>query len=79
MSAGARRSRPNNKGGEAVGERVGAVAPPGAGPPREFADRIRLTLVVLIGVVLLAYFASVPLLGLNLAFHFYLMLWITMA
>ena len=31
------------------------------------------------GGVLLIYFASVPVLGLNLAFHFYLMLWITMA
>ena len=31
------------------------------------------------GGVLLIYFASVPLLGLNVAFHFYLMLWITMA
>ena len=36
-------------------------------------------LAALIGGVLLVYFASVPLLGGNLAFHFYLMLWITMA
>jgi len=45
----------------------------------EPADRIYFTLAALIGGVLLVYFASVPLLGGNLAFHFYLMLWITMA
>jgi branched-chain amino acid transport system permease protein len=43
------------------------------------ADRIYFTLVALIGGALVIYFASVPLLGLNIAFHFYLMLWITMA
>ncbi len=43
------------------------------------ADRIYFTLAALMGGVLLIYFASVPLLGLNVAFHFYLMLWITMA
>ena len=45
----------------------------------EPADRIYFMLAALIGGVLLVYFASVPLLGGNLAFHFYLMLWITMA
>ena len=43
------------------------------------ADRIYFTLVALIGGALLAYFATVPLFGFNVAFHFYLMLWITMA
>lgn len=62
-----------------VGDGVGTVAPSGAEPAREFADRVRLALLVSIGAMLLVYFGSVPLLGLNLAFHFYLMLWITMA
>lgn len=47
--------------------------------PRDSANRIYFTLVALIGGALIIYFASVPLLGLNVAFHFYLMLWITMA
>ena len=45
----------------------------------EPADRIYFMLAAVMGAVLLAYFASVPLLGGNVAFHFYLMLWITMA
>lgn len=45
----------------------------------EPADRIYFMLAAVMGAVLLAYFASVPLLGGNIAFHFYLMLWITMA
>lgn len=47
--------------------------------PQDSADRIYFTLVALIGSALMIYFASVPFLGLNVAFHFYLMLWITMA
>jgi branched-chain amino acid transport system permease protein len=56
----------------------------GAPPPtravdRARADRIYYTLAALIGAVVIVYFAVVPLVGANLAFHFYLMLWITMA
>jgi branched-chain amino acid transport system permease protein len=46
---------------------------------RASADRIYYTLASLIVVVVGAYFLLVPVLDLNLAFHFYLMLWITMA
>jgi len=46
---------------------------------RASADRIYYTLASLIGVVVGVYFLLVPVLDLNLAFHFYLMLWITMA
>jgi branched-chain amino acid transport system permease protein len=48
-------------------------------PPRDSADRIYFALVALIGGALMIYFALVPIFGLNVAFHFYLMLWITMA
>lgn len=47
--------------------------------PRDSANRIYFTLVAVIGGALTIYFAAVPVLGLNVAFHFYLMLWITMA
>lgn len=47
--------------------------------PQDSADRIYFTLVALIGGALMIYFALVPVFGLNVAFHFYLMLWITMA
>jgi branched-chain amino acid transport system permease protein len=47
--------------------------------PQDSADRIYFTLVALIGGALMVYFALVPVFGLNVAFHFYLMLWITMA
>ena len=40
---------------------------------------LRLKLIVPLGAGLLVYLALVPWLGGNLAFHFYLMLWITMA
>jgi branched-chain amino acid transport system permease protein len=40
---------------------------------------LRSGLIVPIGAALLAYLALVPWLGANLALHFYLMLWITMA
>lgn len=53
------------------------MAPSQSAPDK--ADRIYFTLVALMGAALLVYFASVPPLGLNVAFHFYLMLWITMA
>lgn len=46
---------------------------------RERADRIYFTLAALLGGSVILYFASVPVLGGGLAFHFYLMLWITMA
>jgi branched-chain amino acid transport system permease protein len=46
---------------------------------RDTADRIYFTLAAIIGGLVFVYFALVPPLGLNLAFHFYLMLWITMA
>jgi branched-chain amino acid transport system permease protein len=41
--------------------------------------RIYYSLAALIGGAITVYFLVVPLLDLNLAFHFYLMLWITMA
>lgn len=47
--------------------------------PQDSADRIYFALVALIGGALMIYFALVPIFGLNVAFHFYLMLWITMA
>ncbi len=47
--------------------------------PQDSADRIYFTLVALIGGALMIYFALVPVFGFNVAFHFYLMLWITMA
>lgn len=46
---------------------------------RASADRIYYTLAAVIGGVVGIYFLVVPVLDLNLAFHFYLMLWITMA
>ncbi len=46
---------------------------------RTSADRIYFTLAALIGGVVGIYFLLVPVLDLNIAFHFYLMLWITMA
>jgi branched-chain amino acid transport system permease protein len=46
---------------------------------RQAADRIYYTLAALIGGAVSVYFVLVPLFDLNLAFHFYLMLWITMA
>lgn len=46
---------------------------------RQAADRIYYTLAALIGAVVSVYFVLVPVFDLNLAFHFYLMLWITMA
>jgi branched-chain amino acid transport system permease protein len=58
---------------------AGAIKPPGAARERETADRIYFALVTVGGGALLVYFALVPLIGLNVAFHFYLMLWITMA
>jgi len=47
--------------------------------PTDIANRVYFTLVALTGGALVVYFALVPALGLNVAFHFYLMLWITMA
>jgi branched-chain amino acid transport system permease protein len=46
---------------------------------RQRADRVYFTLAALLGGAVIVYFAIVPLVGANLAFHFYLMLWITMA
>ncbi len=43
------------------------------------ADRIHFAIAAAIGAAVTLYFLLVPSLGLNLAFHFYLMLWITMA
>lgn len=45
----------------------------------EATNRIYYTLAALIGTAVTVYFAVVPWAGLNVAFHFYLMLWITMA
>jgi branched-chain amino acid transport system permease protein len=56
--------------------------PGGAAPrlaERATADRIYFALAALIGGVVGIYFLVVPVLDLNIAFHFYLMLWITMA
>ena len=56
------------------------TAPPSSrAADRERADRIYFTLAALLGAVVIVYFAFVPFAGGNLAFHFYLMLWITMA
>jgi branched-chain amino acid transport system permease protein len=46
---------------------------------REHGDRVYRRLALVLGIAVTVYFASVPLLGLNVAFHFYMMLWITMA
>ena len=55
----------------------GGAAPRSA--ERASAERIYFTLASLIGGVVGIYFLLVPVLDLNIAFHFYLMLWITMA
>ena len=56
---------------------------PGGAVPRSAeratADRIYFTLAAVIGGLVSIYFPVVPVLDLNIAFHFYLMLWITMA
>lgn len=46
---------------------------------REATDRTFWRLAALLGAAVVIYFAVVPMTGLNLAFHFYMMLWITMA
>jgi branched-chain amino acid transport system permease protein len=46
---------------------------------REHADRIFRRFAWLLGISVTGYFLLVPVLGLNIAFHFYMMLWITMA
>jgi branched-chain amino acid transport system permease protein len=46
---------------------------------RASASRIYYSLAALIGGVVTVYFLLVPVFDINLAFHFYLMLWITMA
>jgi branched-chain amino acid transport system permease protein len=46
---------------------------------RESARRVYFRLAAAIGTVVALYFVLVPLFDLNIAFHFYLMLWITMA
>ena len=46
---------------------------------RDIADRIYFTLALAMAGLIGTYFILVPIVGLNLAFHFYLMLWITMA
>jgi len=55
----------------------GGTAPRSA--ERASAERIYFTLAALIGGVIGVYFLVVPVFDLNIAFHFYLMLWITMA
>jgi branched-chain amino acid transport system permease protein len=59
-----------------------APDPAGAAPrtaEHASADRIYYTLAAIIGGLVSVYFVVVPVLDLNIAFHFYLMLWITMA
>lgn len=46
---------------------------------RERGDRIYRRFAVLLATAVALYFLLVPVFGLNLAFHFYMMLWITMA
>lgn len=46
---------------------------------RERGERIYRRIAALLALAVAAYFLLVPVLGLNLAFHFYMMLWITMA
>jgi branched-chain amino acid transport system permease protein len=57
--------------------------PPGAATTRhaerESARRIYARLAATIGAIVGIYFVLVPVFDLNIAFHFYLMLWITMA
>jgi branched-chain amino acid transport system permease protein len=57
---------------------MGSAAAPRAAA-RDKAGRIYFTLAALIGALVSIYFVLVPVFGFNLAFHFYLMLWITMA
>ena len=46
---------------------------------RERGERIYRRIAALLAVAVTLYFLLVPVLGLNIAFHFYMMLWITMA
>jgi branched-chain amino acid transport system permease protein len=46
---------------------------------REHGDKIFWRLAATLGVIVTTYFALVPYFGLNIAFHFYMMMWITMA
>lgn len=46
---------------------------------REQGDKIFWRLAATLGITVTAYFALVPYFGLNIAFHFYMMMWITMA
>ena len=46
---------------------------------RDAANRIYFSIAAVIGGLVAIYFLFVPFIGLNLAFHSYLMLWITMA
>lgn len=55
------------------------AAPPTRRTELQATNRIYYTLAALIGTAVTVYFAVVPWAGLNVAFHFYLMLWITMA
>src|SRR5665647_477487 len=66
-----------------IGEHAGMQVGDSAAAPRtaehEKARRIYFTLAAAIGGLVSVYFVLVPVFGFNLAFHFYLMLWITMA
>lgn len=53
--------------------------PASASADRAHGERIYRRLAIVLGLLVTGYFVTVPLLGLNLAFHFYMMLWITMA
>jgi branched-chain amino acid transport system permease protein len=60
-----------------MADAAGAVTARGA--ERESARRIYARLAATIGAIVGIYFVLVPVFDLNIAFHFYLMLWITMA
>lgn len=60
-----------------MADAAGAVTPRSA--ERASAQRIYARLAAMIGAIVAIYFVLVPVFDLNIAFHFYLMLWITMA
>ena len=60
-----------------MADAAGGAAPRTA--ERESARRIYVRLAAALGAVVSLYFVLVPVFDLNIAFHFYLMLWITMA
>jgi len=71
------RGNHNGRAADAPAPEVGGAV--GRSAERVRVDRVYYTFAAVIGTVVGVYFLAVPVLDLNLAFHFYLMLWITMA